>query len=142
MADSQPTHESAALRDVLDAALDGKPMKSLTVLAPQRDPFRMDIPNRHVEGRWFAEQVERIGKEQIHIRGIHYATLGQPKPDGKPYTNTETDWKWLSDDVVKSARWLGYVPFDKIIDQRNAPPVIRTYSPPEPAPAFTVGDSR
>ena len=38
--------------------------------------------------------------------------LGQLKPDGSPYTNTEKDWTWLDEKAGKAARWLGYIPFD------------------------------
>ena len=51
------------------------------------------------------------------LRGLHYILIGQPKPNGQPYTNTETD-DWLgSEHAAKAARWLGYIPFDRIIDQ-------------------------
>jgi hypothetical protein len=55
--------------------------------------------------------------------------IGQPKPDGTEYANTEREWKWLCDRVSKPARWLGYVPFTQIIDQRNAEPVIQVVPP-------------
>ena len=41
------------------------------------------------------------------------------KPNGEIYQNTDDDWKWLSTNPAKAARWLGYIPFDRIIDQRN-----------------------
>ena len=44
------------------------------------------------------------------------------KPDGSVYQNSECEWKWLSDRVSKAARWLGYVPFTRITDQRNTEP--------------------
>jgi hypothetical protein len=31
--------------------------------------------------------------------------IGQTKPDGTPYTNTEADWEWLSSEAGKAARW-------------------------------------
>lgn len=43
------------------------------------------------------------------------------KPSGAIYRNTESDWIWLAH-ALKSARWLGYVPFERITDQRNAEP--------------------
>jgi hypothetical protein len=42
--------------------------------------------------------------------------IGQPKPDGSTYTNTEADWLWLSGEAGKAARWLRYIPFDQIFD--------------------------
>jgi hypothetical protein len=62
------------------------------------------------------------GGRKIHNRGLHYLLLGLVKPDGSVYQNSECEWKWLSDRVSKAARWLGYVPFTQITDQRNAEP--------------------
>jgi hypothetical protein len=63
---------------------------------------------------------------------VHYALIGEPKPDGTLYTNTDKDWLWLSGNAVKAARWLGYLPFNQIIDQRNAAPVVRRFTQPDP----------
>jgi hypothetical protein len=41
--------------------------------------------------------------------------------------------------TAKAARWLGYVGFDQIIDQRNDPPVIRRLDPQQPHAIVTVG---
>ena len=65
-----------------------------------------------------------LGDRRIHLRGLHYMVLGRPKPDGTPYEN-DKNWEWLQDDAAKAARFLGYIPFEQIIDQRNAEPVIR-----------------
>jgi hypothetical protein len=65
--------------------------------------------------------------------------IGRPKPDGTPYTNIDEDWLWLSGKAGKAARWLGYIPFDQIIDQRNADPVVREFEPPQPEPFLSVG---
>jgi hypothetical protein len=46
------------------------------------------------------------------------------KPDGTRYTNTKVDYFWLNDRVAKAARWLRYIGFDRIIDERNEEPVI------------------
>ena len=37
-------------------------------------------------------------------------------------------WKWLQDTAAKAARWLGYVPFERIIDNRNDPPLVISYA--------------
>ena len=42
---------------------------------------------------------------------------------------TDDDWEWLQADAAKAARFLGYLPFDQITDQRNAEPVIRVREP-------------
>jgi hypothetical protein len=123
-----------ALRRVLEAAAaeTGCPLKDLTVLAAQRDPFRLDTPANHRLGEWLAATVgELLGTRKIHLRGLHYMIIGigPAKPDGSPYANTDDDWVWISE---KAARWLGYVPFGQITDQRNAEPVIREFTYPEP----------
>jgi hypothetical protein len=77
------------LRSVLDqAATDlSCPIKSLTVLADQNDPFRVDTPARHRDGKWLADQIGELvpGTRQRHARGLHYILMGREKPDGRPY---------------------------------------------------------
>jgi hypothetical protein len=80
-----------------------------------------------------------LGDRKIHLRGLHYMVLGRPKPGGEPYTNTDEDWLWLSGDAGKAARWLGYLPFDQIIDQRNAAPTVRLFKHPQPISYINVG---
>jgi len=54
------------------------------------------------------------------------------KPDGAVFANTEEDWIWLSEKAGKAARWLGHIPFDRIIDKRNNPPIIHRQAQVEP----------
>lgn len=135
--------ELSPLRTALDEtmAAAGCTMKDLTVLATQNDPFRVDRPAMHRDGQWLADTARELGlgERNIHLRGLHYMVLGRPKPDGTPYTNTESDWEWLQSEAGKAARWLGYIPFDQIVDQRNAAPVIHTFERPEPAAFLNVG---
>lgn len=123
------------------AAGSGCSLASLTVLDKACDPFRVDTPARNRDGEWLASTAARLGlgDRPIHLRGLHYMVLGQPKPDGTPYANTDKDWQWLQDDAAKAARFLGYIPFDQITDQRNAAPVIRIFEPPEPWAYLNVG---
>jgi hypothetical protein len=131
------------LRRVMEetAEKEGLSLKALTVLAPQNDPFRIDSPARHRDGEWLAITAQRLGlgNRTIHLRGLHYMVIGQPKPDGTPYTNTDADWLWLSGDAAKAARWLGYISFEQVVDQCNAAPVTRIWTPPEPRNVVTVG---
>jgi len=118
------------LRDALDDAVaaGGGGLATYTVLDVKNDPFRIDTPASHRDGRWLAEQAEAPGfvdDRTVHLRGLHYAVLGRTKPRGGPYENTDKNWEWLAGDAAKAARFLGYVPFDRIVDQRNAEPVIR-----------------
>jgi hypothetical protein len=115
-------------------------LKNLTVLAPQNDPFRVDTPARHRDGEWLAVTARDLGlgDRRIHLRGLHYMVLGRTKPDGTPYTNTDDTWEWLQGDAAKAARWLGYIPFEQIADQRNAEPTVRLFERIEPEAYVTV----
>jgi hypothetical protein len=120
------------LTDVITEHVDdGWSLDDLTVLTHLNDPYRQDTDEGHRLGAWLAGTLDAMGFEtgeggrKIHNRGLHYMLIGQRKPDGTKYQNDEKTWKWLSDRVSKAARWLGYVPFGQIIDQRNAEPVIR-----------------
>jgi hypothetical protein len=135
------------LRAVLQqACLDtGGKLGDLTVLSAQVDPYRLNTPAFHADGAWLAEQMValRLADRRIHLRGLHYAlvsTSGLVKPNGEPYRNTEKDWLWLQSGAAKAARWLGYVRFDQITDERNWPPVIKVKGA-EPVETFVyLGD--
>jgi hypothetical protein len=138
--------ECSPLRQTLDAGIaeaNGSKlsMKDLTVLAPQNDPFRVDIPSGHRDGAWLAITARELGlgDRKIHLRGLHYMVIGRPKPDGTPYTNTDADWNWLSEKAGKAARFLGYIPFDQIEDHRNAEPTVQFFNRTEPWPYINVG---
>ncbi|CAN1548840.1 hypothetical protein MCEMIE22_02104 [Mycobacteriaceae bacterium] len=121
-----------SLRSALDMA--GGSMKSLTVLAPQNDPFRVDTAAGHRDAQWFADTIAELQLSgPRHLRGLHYAFIGKAKPNGQPYTNTDADWQWLAT-PAKCARWLGYIPFDRIVDQRNDEPSVQLFIPPGPRP--------
>jgi hypothetical protein len=80
------------LRQVIEksAAEHGLPMKDLTVLAAQSDPFRVDTPTGHRDGAWLAAIVAglQLGGRKIHLRGVHYA-LTDLAPGETPYTKPE-----------------------------------------------------
>jgi hypothetical protein len=123
---------SGALRTVLKKAkAEGHSMRSMTVLSPQVDPYRFDTPKGRRNTAWFSEQITRFIRYEaaVHLRGLHYLLVNAADvviPDGKgtPYINTDECWVWMSDQASKAARWLGYVPFERIRDQRNAAPEI------------------
>jgi hypothetical protein len=106
----------------------GKSLDALCAMSAKRDPYRQDTPAGHRNAAWVAEMIEKyVVRKTIHARGLHYALVtAQPiKPNGEIYRNNEADWVWLSEDALTTARWLGYVDFDRITDERNSPPVIR-----------------
>jgi hypothetical protein len=120
------------LRATLESA--GGSLRSLTVLAPQNDPFRVDTDANHRDAAWLRDMLTELRLTgPRHLRGLHYAFIGHPKPNGLPYTNTDTDWQWLAT-PAKAARWLGYVPFNRIVDQRNDEPIITLWTPPSHPP--------
>ena len=120
------------LRSVLEQARleAGCSLIDLTVLSTQVDPYRLDTPAGHRDGKWLGKHMNKLlgTTKRIHWRGLHYVfVVSKPpviKPDGTRFRNTDEDWTWLSEIAGKAARWLGYTPFERIIDNRNADPII------------------
>ena len=105
----------------------GLNQRELYVLSGMKDPFAQDTPTGHMLGRWLKVRLDLFAPGRvIHLRGVHYLLVATQarKPNGTPYTNTKADYFWLNDRVAKAARWLRYIPFDRIIDERNEEPVI------------------
>jgi hypothetical protein len=134
------------LRRVLEAACEseGVVQKALTVLS-RADPYRLDTDTHHHNGRWLAQQLARFygSTKPAHWRGLHYSIIMAKvkirKPGGLIYKNTEEDWIWLSEKAGKAARWLGYIPFDRIIDKRNNAPIIHRVAKIEPQATVLAG---
>jgi hypothetical protein len=122
--------QGVGLRAVIEAsAREARvPLGDLTVLDKKVDPYRQDTPAGHRDGAWLAEQMAKLGiTRPIHLRGLHYALVSSTsltKPNGERYLNDADNWEWLQVEASKAARWLGYVPFDRIVDQRNEAPII------------------
>jgi hypothetical protein len=57
-----------------------------------------------------------------------------------PYINDDDNWIWLQAKPAKAARWLGYVPFTAIIDERNSPPVIHRAAQVTPGAWVSAGE--
>jgi hypothetical protein len=119
------------LRSILEAVRveTGCGLGDLTVLSAQVDPYRLDTPSGHRDGQWVAKQLDRLVKrgKKIHFRGIHYVIVAKGnirKPNGEIFRNDDDNWVWLSCVAGKAARWLGYIPFERITDNRNAEPFI------------------
>jgi hypothetical protein len=135
-----------ALRSVIESArleIDCG-LGDLTVLSTQVDPYRLDTASGHRDGTWLAKHFKKLisdGKS-IHWRGLHYALVAQGnirKPDGAIYVNNFEDWIWLSSVAGKAARWLGYIPFERIVDARNAEPVIHRKARVIPKALVSIG---
>jgi hypothetical protein len=110
------------LRSVVEHAREeaGCSLSELTALSAQNDPYRLDTPSGHRDGQWLAKHLDKAigGQRRIHWRGLHYVLVSSKKPavkpDGEVYRNTEEDWFWLINTAGKAARWLGYIPFERI----------------------------
>jgi hypothetical protein len=141
---SKPTYSgnnAGPLREILVEACQagGFSMKDLTVL--DNDPYRIDTPAGHRDGKWFAGQIARFAGEDstVHLRGLHYliASSGdvvKPADGAGLYVNSDEEWGWLQEHAARAGRWLGYVPFERILDARNdeADLYIPEYSAPDP----------
>jgi hypothetical protein len=140
------------LRDLQQST--GLTLDELSVFAAANEPYRLDTPANHRLGAWLREMMDTTGlTSPIHLRGIHYVLVTKQvrKPNGELYENTDPDWSWLHNAVARAARWLGYVPFDRIVDERNDAPIIREAAlrcNPKPiiwlagAPDFSTFDAR
>ena len=134
------------LRSVLEVARGkaGCGLGELTVLSAQVDPYRLDTPSGHRDGKWLVDQLDRtIGRRRrIHFRGIHYVLVSSTsiiKPNGEIYRNTDDDWTWLVNVAGKAARWLGYIDFEQIVDNRNAEPFICHKARVKPRALVSIG---
>jgi len=78
---------------------------------------------------WFAGLFHRFVQPGAtkHLRGLFYLLVSSPERVlalyGSPFVNNYSHWQALQA-ASKAARWLGLVPFDRIVDERNAPPEI------------------
>jgi hypothetical protein len=131
------------LRRILETACEEQEasLNDLTVLSAAVDPYRIDTPAGHRDGQWLGAQLNTIfgSAGHAHWRGLHYGivqTGNIRKPDGEVYENTDDNWEWLSEKAGKAARWLGYIGFDRINDERNTPPII--YRKPRINPEATL----
>jgi len=134
------------LRKILEAACTRHKacLSDLTVLSANVDPYRLDTDSGHRDGAWLATQLNKLcgATARIHWRGLHYAIVQDSKikkPNSEVYRNTEADWIWLSETAGKAARFLGYVPFERIIDARNAEPIIHRKAKVSPEARLSIG---
>lgn len=128
----------------------GRSVKQLLALSQNNDPFSVTIPSRREAGEWFAKVVwERFCEDAgvAHLRRLHYRIVAENKfklLSGTAYENTEECWKYLCRSSL-AARYLGLIPFDALVDRRNAEPLLYVgdvgapsdYDPPS---VFISGD--
>jgi hypothetical protein len=131
LAETRALAGGGPLAAVIQAAMleTGRSMDDLTVMSGAADPYRTDTPARRRDAQWFAEQVERFvaPDKRIHPRGVFYACVSAGdvvKPDGEPFENTAENEPFIGA-ASRYARWLGYVPFDRLVDAKNDAPIVR-----------------
>ena len=114
----------------------------LTVLSNQVDPYRFDTPAGHRDGAWLAEQLDRaIGAHRrIHWRGLHYAIVAAGdirKPSGEIYRNNYVRLD-MARRQCRQAAVLSHIDFERIVDNRNAEPIIHRKARVEPETWISV----
>ena len=134
-----------ALRDRIERArrLSGLSMGKLSVLSRSGTPTGSTPRRGTATPRGWPSRSARLAiRLPIHLRGLHYGLVvpgDVVKPDGEPYLNDDDNWVWLSEVAAKAARWLGYVRFEDIVDERNEAPVI--FVPEEETPYPFLGNT-
>lgn len=128
---------------IVDAAEElESPLDTLAVLSPANDPY---LAWRHRrEAEWFARWFDRLvpPPAKKHLRGLFYLLVTRPDatgPDGKTFVNDYAHWQIVLS-ASKAARWLGLVPPERIIDERNSPPEIFVPSPGPVTASVTTGE--
>jgi hypothetical protein len=118
---------SLILKEAIDDT--GRSVDDLMVLSKGVDPYRIDTPAKRRDAQWFADRVAEFVApgRRIHVRGIFYSCVAAQsvKPDGTAFVNDAAHEAWLGD-IARYARWLGYVDFERLVDNKN--------SEPDPAP--------
>jgi DNA topoisomerase VI subunit B len=122
-----PPEPSGVLAEKICRAADdlGISVDTLLVLSRDNDPYT--AWRRRREAEWFARLFDLFvpAGATKHLRGVFYLLVSSPDripgPDGKPFVNDYKHWQAFQR-ASKAARWLALVPFERIVDERNAPP--------------------
>lgn len=111
-------------------------IEDFLVMTPQRDPFYAGTPGDVAAAEWFMAVWNQQGMDAraaegrtVYVRTMHYTAtapdplerITPPPPPwgrGRAYENITSDYDQM---VFASviARYLGYLPFDAIVDNRN-----------------------
>jgi hypothetical protein len=100
----------------------GMSIDELIVLSDANDPYTSWKRRRDADV--FAELFNRLVApgQKRHLRGLFYRCVMLPEsalwPTGQPLINTHGNWLKFQK-AAAAARWLGLVPFDRIVDARN-----------------------
>lgn len=107
------------------------------MISKKNDPDWKGTEADHKKAEWFRELWEYAvadrSDRKIHTRGVHYATVMRDEEIEPPtsckwgvYQNTATCYGYLRKAAV-TARILGYVPLDGVLDEKNDQSRITTY---------------
>ena len=123
----------------------GRSPTDLSVLSSENDPYRMDTPSKRRAALWFVKQVDRFidPSRTIHQRGVFYVCVSAGDvtlPDGETFENNATTAKFVSD-ASSYARWLGYIDFERLVDNKNDEPIVRPAPSTEPPTAEVCGSA-
>ena len=123
----------------------GRSPTDLSVLSSENDPYRMDTPSKRRAALWFVKQVDRFidPSRTIHQRGVFYVCVSAGDvtlPDGETFENNATTAKFVSD-ASSYARWLGYIDFERLVDNKNDEPIVRPAPSTEPPTAEVWGSA-
>jgi hypothetical protein len=106
----------------------GRPAASLCALAQGNDPFFI-YPARRAKAEWFAALLPTLDLRTFYLRRVHYllVSLSPPPrwPDGRPYNNTEGDWRALSR-AGSDARYLKLIDPERFVDHGIDAPRVHT----------------
>jgi DNA topoisomerase VI subunit B len=120
----QPEPTGVLAEKICSAAAEhAVPIDALAVPSPGNDPCM--AWRRRREAEWFAQLFDRFvpAGSTKHLRGFFYLLVSSAAitgPDGKPFVNDYKHWQALQS-ASMAARWLGLIPFSRIVDERNAP---------------------
>lgn len=117
------------IRELADQA--GVSKWDLLMLSRKNDPDWIGTDTHHAKGAWFRalweHAVDDRSEPTIHVRGVHYATISRDEeiePPTQPkkwsiYQNTQRCFDYLTN-ASNYARVLGYVPYEGLVDEKNA----------------------
>ncbi|HUN43152.1 MAG TPA: hypothetical protein VMU81_22910 [Acetobacteraceae bacterium] len=121
-------------------------LSTYSVMGVNNDPYRLETAANIAAAQWFAEQVARfLPYGTIHLRGLYYRIVAVGdvlKPDGATFVNDDECWTWYAEHASSAGRWLGYVPFERIVDERNAAPECYTPDTDAEAPGVSIAYGR
>lgn len=123
-----------------EAEASGRRVSEYQAMSSTKDPFYFGQPAQRKKAEWCARYYHEMGFDQqgtqVHLRRMHYAFASKkfPLPEaeahargpksklsGTLYDNTEECWQYLLC-AAQAARYLKLIPFEAIVDNRNAKP--------------------